>query len=147
MNIHKLARLAPFGRAVLVRWVGAGVPVAVVAREAGVSRQTVYKWCRRAAADAPAALEDRASTPHHSPQRLVRYRRLGAHGRSDPNNERCYGDDAVVCTEHRGAQPAHAVDVVTFRRRVVQHERTPGSGNGERLVCSTRPCRHARHIQ
>ena len=75
MNIHKLARLTPFGRAVLVQRVAAGVPVSTVAREAGVSRQTVYKWCRRAEADAPDALHDRASTPHHSPQRLVRYRR------------------------------------------------------------------------
>ena len=43
MNIHKLARLTPFGREVLGQRVAAGVPVAVVAREAGVSRQTVYK--------------------------------------------------------------------------------------------------------
>ena len=43
MNIHKLARLTPFGREVLVQRVAAGVPVAVMAREAGVSRQTVYK--------------------------------------------------------------------------------------------------------
>ena len=75
MNIHKLARLTPFGRAVMVQRVAAGVPVSTVAREAGVSRQTVYKWCRRAEADAPDALHDRASTPHHSPQRLVRSRR------------------------------------------------------------------------
>ena len=75
MNIHKLARLTPFGREVVVERVAAGVPVSTVAREAGVSRQTVYKWCRRAEAEAPNALHDRASTPHHSPQRLVRYRR------------------------------------------------------------------------
>jgi transposase len=75
MNIHKLARLTPFGREVLVQRVAAGVTVAVVAREAGVSRPTVYKWCRRAEEQTPEALHDRASTPHHSPQRLVRYRR------------------------------------------------------------------------
>lgn len=75
MNIHKLARLTLFGREVVVQRVAAGVPVSTVAREAGVSRQTVYKWCRRAEAEAPNALHDRASTPHHSPQRLVRYRR------------------------------------------------------------------------
>jgi transposase InsO family protein len=75
MNIHKLARLTPIGREVLVQRVRAGVPVAVVAREAGVSRQTVYKWCRRAADARPEALHDRASVPHHSPQRLARYRR------------------------------------------------------------------------
>lgn len=59
----------------VVQRVAAGVPVSTVAREAGVSRQTVYKWCRRAEAEALNALHDRASTPHHSPQRLVRYRR------------------------------------------------------------------------
>jgi transposase InsO family protein len=75
MNIHKLARLTPFGREVLVQRVRAGVPVSVVAREAGVSRQTVYKWCRRADDTTAATLQDRPSTPHHSPQRLVRFRR------------------------------------------------------------------------
>jgi transposase InsO family protein len=75
MNIHKLARLTPFGREVLVQRVADGVPVSVVAREAGVSRQTVYKWCRRAADAGATALHDRPSTPHHSPQRLVRFRR------------------------------------------------------------------------
>ncbi|MCA2983033.1 MAG: hypothetical protein INH04_04685 [Gemmatimonas sp.] len=43
MNTHKLARLTPFGREVVVQRVAAGVRVAVMAREAGVSRQTVYK--------------------------------------------------------------------------------------------------------
>ncbi|WP_414652154.1 leucine zipper domain-containing protein [Gemmatimonas sp. UBA7669] len=71
MNIHKLARLTPFGREVLVQRVAADVPVAVGAREAGVSRQTVYKWCRRAADQTPEALHDRASTPHHSAQRIA----------------------------------------------------------------------------
>ncbi len=33
MNIHKLARLTPFGREAVVQRVRAGVPVAVVARE------------------------------------------------------------------------------------------------------------------
>ncbi len=75
MNIHKLARLTPFGREALVQRVRIGVPVTVVAREAGVSRQTVYKWCRRASDATPNALQDRPSTPHQSPQRLARYRR------------------------------------------------------------------------
>jgi hypothetical protein len=56
MNIHKLPRLTPFRREALVQRVRAGVPVAVVAREAD-------------------ALQDRAPTPHHSPNRLPRYRR------------------------------------------------------------------------
>ncbi len=75
MNIHKLARLTPFGREALVQRVRTGVPVTVVAREAGVSRQTIYKWCRRASEATPDALQDRPSTPHQSPQRLARYRR------------------------------------------------------------------------
>ncbi len=75
MTIHELACLTPFGREVLVPRVAAGVPVATVAREAGVSRQTVYKWCRRADEATPDVLHDRSSTPHHSPQRLVRFRR------------------------------------------------------------------------
>ncbi len=74
MNSHKLARLSPCGREVLVQRVPTGVPVTTVAREAGVSRQAVYTWCRRAEEKTPEALQDRASTPHHSPQRLARYR-------------------------------------------------------------------------
>lgn len=51
------------------------MPVAVVAREAGISRQTVYTWCRRAEENGPVARQVRTSTAHHSPQRLGRYRR------------------------------------------------------------------------
>jgi hypothetical protein len=43
-----LARLTPIEREVLVRRMAAVVPVAVVALEAGASRQTVYQRCRRA---------------------------------------------------------------------------------------------------
>jgi hypothetical protein len=42
----------------------------LVAHDAGVARQTVYKWCRRADEATPEALHDRASTTHHSAQRL-----------------------------------------------------------------------------
>lgn len=81
MNTHKLARLTPRARATVVARVHAGMPVAEVARGMGVSRQTVYKWLRRAAEaqaagpEAAAALGDRSSRPHHSPQRMPRYRR------------------------------------------------------------------------
>lgn len=75
MNTHKLSPLTPCGRAALVRRVQAGTPVAVVAREVGVSRQTVYKWCRRSPVGEAAACTDRSSRPHRSPQRLPRYRR------------------------------------------------------------------------
>lgn len=73
MNIHKNARLTPAGRQRLVARVLAGTAVRIVAREGGVSRQTVYKWVRRARA--AAALTDRSSRPHRSPTRLPRYRR------------------------------------------------------------------------
>jgi transposase-like protein len=81
MNTHKLARLTPRARATIVARVRGGTPVTDVAHGMGVSRQTVYKWLRRAAAKpsvdgSPAtALADRSSRPHHSPQRMLRYRR------------------------------------------------------------------------
>ncbi|MFI7454447.1 leucine zipper domain-containing protein [Nonomuraea sp. NPDC049714] len=40
-----------------------------VAAEAGVSRRCLTKWYTRWLADGPAGLEDRASTPEHSPSR------------------------------------------------------------------------------
>jgi transposase InsO family protein len=51
----------------------AGEPVAAIARAFGVSRQTVYKWARRARHDATCT--DGASRPRHSPRRLPRHRR------------------------------------------------------------------------
>lgn len=58
MNIHKNATLTPRGRARVVHRVRVqGVPVALVAAEAGVSRQTIYRWLARA------AFEDRSSRP------------------------------------------------------------------------------------
>lgn len=81
MNIHKLACLTPFGREVLLQRVRAGVPVTTAAGEAGVSRQTVYNWCRRAEEATRDALRDRASTPQHSPPRLVSANTWSAHTR------------------------------------------------------------------
>jgi transposase InsO family protein len=71
MNIHQHARLSAAGRQAVVARVSAGEPVAAVARAVGVSRQTVYKWCRRLAAD-PSDAPDRSSRPHRSPTRAPR---------------------------------------------------------------------------
>jgi transposase InsO family protein len=66
---HRRARLAPFGRLLLVQRVqdmGWSVPRA--AEAAGVSRMTVYKWLRRYETEGLAGLEDRSSRPQHSPR-------------------------------------------------------------------------------
>ena len=83
MNTHYNARLTAWGRAELVRRVvDEQEPVAVVAAALHVSRGTVYKWLRRAAAAGWAGLADRSSRPHRSPrgtpqrvvQRILRLR-------------------------------------------------------------------------
>ena len=64
MNIHKNARLAPAGRAVLVAAAGAeGAPYRQTAADFRVSRATVRKWVGRYAAGGLAALADRSSRP------------------------------------------------------------------------------------
>ena len=67
--MHRNARLTPVGRRVLVERITAGRPVAHVAAEMGVSRQTAYRWWRRFRAEGEAGLEDRPSRPLHSPKR------------------------------------------------------------------------------
>ena len=44
------------------------VPLADLARRAGVSRKTAYKWLARAQSGAVEALVDRSRRPHHSPR-------------------------------------------------------------------------------
>lgn len=73
MNIHKNARLSAWARRDVARRVAAGDGVTAVAQAFGVSRQTVYKWVRRAARDA--GCTDASSRPRRSPQRLPRHRR------------------------------------------------------------------------
>lgn len=67
---HPRAKLTVFGRQLLVARVAAGWPVAHVAEQLGISRETAYKWVRRHRAEGPAGLEDRTSRPHRSPRRL-----------------------------------------------------------------------------
>src|SRR3954452_24398586 len=61
---HGNARLTVHGRLLLVRRVLAGHKPGEVAKQLGVSRQTVYKWVRRYLAEGLAGLADRSSRPH-----------------------------------------------------------------------------------
>lgn len=71
MNTHKNARLTPYARREACRRVRRGIRVTQVARDFGVSRQTIYKWLARLG-----EVETRSSRPHRSPTRLKRrYRR------------------------------------------------------------------------
>ena len=67
MNTHKNARLTPYLRREACLRVRAGVPVAQVARDLAVSRQTIYAWLKR-----PDEVETRSSRPHRSPTRIPR---------------------------------------------------------------------------
>ena len=66
---HVNARLTVHGRLLIVDRVAAGRPVAHIAVELGVSRQTAYRWVRRFRAEGPAGLPDRSSQPRSSPAR------------------------------------------------------------------------------
>ena len=66
---HVNARLTVHGRRLIVDRVAAGRPVAHIAAELGVSRQTAYRWVRRFRAEGPAGLPDRSSRPRSSPTR------------------------------------------------------------------------------
>jgi len=68
---HRMAKLTPFGRLLLVQRVENLGWTAVQAAEAlGVSRATAYKWLRRYRKEGEAGLEDRSSRPLHSPHAL-----------------------------------------------------------------------------
>lgn len=103
MNIHNNARLTARGRQDAVRRVRGGETVTAVAAALGVSRQTVYKWIRRAAAGP--AWHDASSRPRRSPQRLARHRRRQiekARGRrwSSPRIARHYGVPLSTVVTH-----------------------------------------------
>lgn len=66
---HANARLNEFGRNLIAQRVLSGHKPGEVAKQAGVSRQTVYKWVRRFQAEGAAGLADRSSRPHRSPTR------------------------------------------------------------------------------
>ena len=71
-----IPRLSPFGRALIVERVAAGRPVAHVAAELGVSRQTAYRWVRRFRSGGTDALFDRSSRPSRSPNRTTEDREV-----------------------------------------------------------------------
>jgi len=64
MNIHKNARLTPFGRERIVSAVLRGQRPEAVAIAAGVCPRTVRKWVARFEAEGVAGLQDRSSRPH-----------------------------------------------------------------------------------
>ena len=64
MNIHKNARLTPFGREVLVRHIVSGQTLEAAARAANVCPRTVRKWLMRFLAEGVEGLQDRSSRPH-----------------------------------------------------------------------------------
>jgi transposase InsO family protein len=71
--VHRNARLTEWGRQELVRRVEAGTPPATVALQMNVSRDTVYKWWRRAQADPGGRWWlDRSSRPRRSPTKTRR---------------------------------------------------------------------------
>lgn len=68
MDVHKNARTTPHSRAAIARRVGAGQPIAGVARAFGICERTARKWAARAA---EGALADRSCRPHHSPTAIA----------------------------------------------------------------------------
>lgn len=68
--MHANAPLTPTGRRILCERIAAGRPIAHVAAETGVSRQTASKWWNRYLVEGEAGLIDRRSTPGSTPGRL-----------------------------------------------------------------------------
>jgi transposase InsO family protein len=72
VKLHRNAKTTPHMRALLVdrirhqQWTPA-----TAAGAAGISTRSAYKWLARHRTGGTAALEDRASTPHHSPRRTA----------------------------------------------------------------------------
>lgn len=65
MNVHKNARLTPWGRERLVGAVLSGQTPETAARAAGVCPRTARKWVARFKAEGIEGLKDRSSRPHH----------------------------------------------------------------------------------
>jgi len=68
---HANARTTVYARRLIVARVRAGHRPGEVAKQLGVSRQTVYKWVRRWRAEGEAGLLDRSSRPHRMPRRTA----------------------------------------------------------------------------
>lgn len=68
--MHANAPLTPTGRRILCERISRGRPIAHVAGEMGISRQTASKWWNRYLADGESGLIDRRSAPCSTPNRL-----------------------------------------------------------------------------
>jgi transposase InsO family protein len=66
---HANARTTVYARKLIVARVLAGHRPGEVAKQLGISRQTVYKWVRRWRTEGWAGLVDRSSRPHRMPRR------------------------------------------------------------------------------
>jgi transposase InsO family protein len=69
---HANARTTVYARKLIVARVLAGHRPGEVAKQLGVSRETVYKWVRRWRAEGEAGLADRSSRPRRIPHRTSR---------------------------------------------------------------------------
>ena len=67
--MHPNAKLTPAGRRLLVQRIAAGRPIAHVAAEMGVARQTASRWWHRWQHEGAPGLHDRPSRPRRSPGR------------------------------------------------------------------------------
>jgi len=70
MNMHKNARLTPFGRAVMISRIEGGWSVRRAAEAAGVSRRTAYRWLNRHRGGGERRLHDRSSAPRRCPRKV-----------------------------------------------------------------------------
>jgi transposase InsO family protein len=66
---HANARTTVYARKLIVARVLAGHRAGEVARQLGISRQTVYKWWHRWQTEGEAGLLDRSSRPHRMPRK------------------------------------------------------------------------------
>jgi transposase InsO family protein len=75
MNVHKNARLTPFGRERIARQIASGQTTKAVSGAAGVCPRTARKWVERYRREGLAGLRDRSSRPHRlyrpTPQAVV----------------------------------------------------------------------------
>lgn len=75
MNVHKNARLTPFGRERIVAQVLSGQTPQAAGEAAGVCPRTVRKWVKRRETEGLVGLQDRSSRPHRlyrpTPQAIV----------------------------------------------------------------------------
>src|SRR5690242_5436361 len=71
VKLHRNAKTTPHMRALLVDRIRHQQWPPRAAAAAGISVRSAYKWVARHRDGGAAALEDRASTPHHQPRRTT----------------------------------------------------------------------------